>query len=87
MFSLEAAASNRVGSSHLLLEKLLVNSNGELKAIVGLDTLDVNTAAGIPLDRLLQEVGGGISGLFRYAMSCVIRLLVKDMALSRQEGL
>ena len=37
---------------------------GELKAIVCLDTLHSDTPAGIPLDQLFQEIGGGIGGLF-----------------------
>ena len=37
---------------------------GELKAIVCLDTLHPDTPAGIPLDQLFQEIGGGIGGLF-----------------------
>ena len=36
----------------------------ELKAIVCLDTLHPNTPAGIPLEQLFQEIGGGIGGLF-----------------------
>ena len=60
---------------------------GKLNTVVCPHTLYPHTAALEPGRHFLQEVGGGISGLFRYAMSCVIRLLVKDMAPSRQEGL
>ena len=38
---------------------------GELKAIVCLDTFHPDAPAGIPLDQLFQEIGGGIGGLFR----------------------
>ena len=36
---------------------------GELGAIVGLDTLDLDAVAGIPGDRFLQEVGGRIGAV------------------------
>ena len=36
---------------------------GKLKAVVRLDTLDLNPPASIPLDQLFQEVCGGIGGL------------------------
>ena len=38
---------------------------GELNAVVGLNALHSDTPAGIPLDQLFQEIGGGIGGLFR----------------------
>ena len=36
---------------------------GELGAVVGLDTLDLDAVAGIPGDRFLQEVGGRIGAV------------------------
>ena len=38
---------------------------GELKSIVSLDTFHADTSAGIPLEQLFQEIGGGIGGLLR----------------------
>ena len=38
---------------------------GELKSIVSLDTFHADTSAGVPLEQLFQEIGGGTGGLFR----------------------
>ena len=38
---------------------------GELKAIVGLDTLHPDAPAGVPLKQPFQKVGGGVGALFR----------------------
>ena len=38
---------------------------GKLKAIVCLDTFHADTPAGVPLEQLFQEIGGGTGGLFR----------------------
>ena len=38
---------------------------GELKSIVSLDTFHADTSAGIPLEQLFQEIGGGTGGLLR----------------------
>ena len=38
---------------------------GELKPVVSLNALYPDAPAGIPADQLVQEVGGGVGGLFR----------------------
>ena len=38
---------------------------GELKSVVCLDTLHPDAPAGIPLEQLFQEIGGGTGGLLR----------------------
>ena len=38
---------------------------GELKSIVSLDTFHADTSAGVPLEQLFQEIGGGTGGLLR----------------------
>ena len=38
---------------------------GELKSIVSLDTFHADTSAGVPLEQLLQKIGGGTGGLLR----------------------
>ena len=36
----------------------------KLKAVVSLDTLDVNTSASIPLDQPFEKISRGVGGLF-----------------------
>ena len=38
---------------------------GKLKAIVGLNALNRDTPASIPLDEPFEEIGRGVSGLFQ----------------------
>ena len=53
--------SNRVGQIPLAVGKTV----GEFKAIVSLDTFHADAPAGIPLDQLFQEIGGGTGRLLR----------------------
>ena len=38
---------------------------GELRAVICLGALDVDALERVPLDQLVQKIGGGIGGLFR----------------------
>ena len=40
-------------------------SVGKFKTVVGLDTFHADSPAGIPLEQLFQEIGGGTGGLLR----------------------
>ena len=75
-----AVVARRVGTDELMPDTQLGSSGlkqsreippavgktvGELKSIISLDTFHADTSAGVPLEQLFQEIGGGTGGLLR----------------------